>query len=184
MLAAALLTGCGAESGPTAENVAGLAADAVDHNIRNHIKLVEPFSEPLVNPCNGEVIVFSGEAVSQINKVGDLHFEFLTRASGTGTGPESGATYAYTVTAYESENRPIVDTPPATFGAGANARMISSIPGLTFTAHFQFHGVFLPSGEFKVTRDWTGWSARPEASSWGDVGMSRLRGPELRVRLP
>lgn len=148
-----LLTGCGAESGPTAENIAGLAADAVDHNTGNHIKLVETFTEsPIVNPCNGEAIVFSGVAVSQINNVDELHFEFLTRASGTGTGPESGATYAYTVTAYENVNKPDGVT-VATFGAGANARMISSIPSLTFTAHFQFHGVFLPSGEFKVTRD-------------------------------
>jgi hypothetical protein len=30
--------------------------------------------------------------------------------------------------------------------------MISSIPSLSFTAHFQFHGLVLPSGEFKVTR--------------------------------
>ena len=40
-----LLTGCGAESGPTAENIVVLAADAVDHTIGSHIKLVEPFSE-------------------------------------------------------------------------------------------------------------------------------------------
>ena len=35
----------------------------------------------------------------------------------------------------------------------ANARMISNVPGLAFTSHFQFRGVALPSGEFKVSRD-------------------------------
>jgi hypothetical protein len=43
ILTAALLTGCGAESGPTAENVPGLAADAADaadHNVADHFKVV------------------------------------------------------------------------------------------------------------------------------------------------
>jgi hypothetical protein len=154
MLMGMLLTGCGAESGPTAVNEAGLTADAAAYNTGNHIKLVETFTEsPIVNPCNGEAIVFSGVAVSQINNVDELHFEFLTRASGTGSGPESGASYAYELTAYETFNTPDGAAPQATFGAGANARMISSIPGLTFTAHFQFHGIALPGGGFKVTRD-------------------------------
>jgi len=45
-----LLAGCGAESGPTAVNVAAHAADAATRNTGNHIKVVEPFTEPLVNP--------------------------------------------------------------------------------------------------------------------------------------
>jgi len=153
LLIGMLLTGRGAEPGRTAENVVGLTADAATHNTGNHIKLIEPFTEALVNPWNGEVIVFSGEAVSQINEVGDLHFEFLTRASGTGTGPESGATYAYTLTASMSFNTPGDGASQATFADDANARMISDVPGLPFTAHFQFRDVALPSGEFKVTRD-------------------------------
>jgi hypothetical protein len=36
ILTAALLTGCGAEVGPTAENVSGLTADATDHNVAYH----------------------------------------------------------------------------------------------------------------------------------------------------
>lgn len=153
MLMAMLLTGCGAESGPSAQNGAGLTAAAATYNTGSHTKFVEPFTEPLVNPCNGELVVFSGKAVNQINEVGDLHFEFLTRASGTGTGPESGATYAYTLTASMSFNTPSGDASQATFAEDANARMISNVPGLTFTAHFQFRGVALPSGEFKVSRD-------------------------------
>jgi len=142
----ALLAGCEAESDLTAPNAPGLAV--------THTRLVESFTEsPLVNPCNGEAIVFSGVAISQINEVDDLHFEFWTRGSGTGTGPASGATYAYTVIAHESFDTPNHDAPHATFGAGANARMISSVPGLSFTAHFVFHGVALPSGEFEVTRN-------------------------------
>jgi len=153
MVMGMLLTGCGAESGPTAENVAGLTADAADHNTGSHIKLVETFTEPLVNPCNGEEIVFSGEAITQITDVGGLHSELQGSASGTGTGPESGATYAYNLVFHESFNTPSVTAPQANFFANANARVTSNLPGLSFTAHFVFHGVALPSGEFKVTRN-------------------------------
>ncbi len=152
-MATALLTGCGAEVGPTADNTTGLTADAADQNTAHHFKSVEPFTEPLVNPCNGETIVFSGVAVVQINGDRDgLHFEFFTSAEGTGTGPESGATYTYHLDAAHENNNWSPDRLHATFTGGANARIISDLPGLSFTAHFVFHGVLLPSGEFKVTR--------------------------------
>ncbi len=132
-----LLTGCGAE--------------AADHATGEHIKSVEPFTETLVNPCNGEAIVFSGEAVLHSTVLDDRHAAFFGSATGTGTGPESGATYTYNLDAgheiYHTANGQ-----NTTFEAGANARMISDIPGLSFTAHFVFHAVILPSGEFKVTR--------------------------------
>lgn len=147
-----LLTGCGAESGPTSETAEGPTAASADFSAGSHTRFVEQFTEPLVNPCNGEVIVFVGEAINQINDVDGLHFVFQGTASGIGTGPESGATYVYNVTGYESFNTPSASAVQRAFGAGANARMISSIPSLSFTAHFQFHGVVLPSGEFKVTR--------------------------------
>jgi hypothetical protein len=146
-----LLAGCGAESGPTAVNVAAHAADAATHNTGNHIKVVEPFTEPLVNPCNGEVIVFSGEAVVHVTQVGDRHIEFFTSATGTGTGPESGATYTYHLDAAH-ENRNSANGQLPNFASGANARIISDLPGLSFTAHFVFHIATLPSGEYKVTR--------------------------------
>jgi hypothetical protein len=150
---AALMMGCGPEASSMAENSPVFAVETAAHSPGSHIKLVEQFTEPLVNPCNGEVIVFAGVAISQINQTGDFHLEFETRASGTGIGPESGATYEYSVTGYEATNWGNGNELQGTFGAGANARMISSLPELTFTAHFQFHGVALPSGEFTVTRN-------------------------------
>jgi hypothetical protein len=153
ILAAALITSCGAEAGPTAENALGLTADAADLNTPQHTKLVEPFTEPLTNPCNGEVIVFSGEAITQITDVGGLHSELTGSASGTGTGPESNATYEYNLVFHESFNTPSETAPQANFFGNANARVRSSIRDLSFTAHFVFHGVALPSGEFKITRN-------------------------------
>jgi hypothetical protein len=73
--------------------------------------------------------------------------------SGAGAGPESGASYAYNLVFHESDNTPSATGPQANFFANASARISSSLPGLSFTAHFVFHGVGLPSGEFKVTRN-------------------------------
>jgi hypothetical protein len=153
MLTGILLTGCGTESGPTSETAPGLTPTTAAYSAGSHTRFVEPFTEQLVNPCNGELVSFSGEATNQVNDVDGLHSEFLTRASGTGIGQESGASYAYTLVGSFNFNTPDNTTPQFTVAEDANARMISNVPGLTFTAHFQFRGVTLPSGEFKVSRD-------------------------------
>jgi hypothetical protein len=70
---------------------------------------------------------------------------------GTGTGTESGAAYTYYLDAAH-ENRNSANGQEPTFASGANARIISDVPGLSFTAHFLFHSVTLPSGEVKLTR--------------------------------
>jgi hypothetical protein len=155
IMAIALITGCEAGSDLTAENAHGLkadVADAADLKTPVHIKLVEQFTESLTNPCNGEVIVFSGEAITQITEVDGLHTELQGSASGTGTGPESGATYEYNLVFHENDKIPSVTKPQGNFFANANARVSSSLRELSFTSHFVFHGVVLPSGEFKLTR--------------------------------
>src|SRR5215218_769809 len=70
ILTAALLTGCGAEAGPTAENIPGLTADATDHNVADHFKIVVPGIFDVENPCNGELIILSGEEIDQLTLVG------------------------------------------------------------------------------------------------------------------
>ena len=147
-----LLTGCGTESGPTSETASEFAAVAADNSSGSHTRFVQQFTESLTNPCNGEVVDFVGEAINQINDVQGLHYEVQGNASGIGTGRVSGATYVYNVTGFESFNAPSDMAVQHTFGAGANARMITSTPGLSFTAHFQFRGVILPSGEPKINR--------------------------------
>ncbi len=41
MLAAAFLTGCDADSSPTAQTTPGLTADVTDHNVADHFKTVD-----------------------------------------------------------------------------------------------------------------------------------------------
>ena len=64
----------------------GCGAEAADHATGEHIRSVEPFTETLVNPCNGEAIVFSGQAVLHVTQVDDRHLEFFTSAEGSGIG--------------------------------------------------------------------------------------------------
>jgi hypothetical protein len=151
ILMATLLSGCGAEPGPTSESAATFSADAAPTTPR-HTTTVEPFTESLVNPCNAEVIVFSGEGTNKVTDVRGVHVVLQGSGSGAGIGPESGASYTYNLVFHESFNTPSPAAPQANFFANANARIRSSLPGLSFTAHFVFHAVALPSGEYKVTR--------------------------------
>lgn len=161
MLAAAFLTGCDADSSPTAQTTPGLTADVTDHNVADHFKSVTSvtFSDG-VNPCNGEQITFTGTAESQLTVIGSremldagsfLHREYQQHVQATGTGSETGATYTINDIFHES-----FDTPNGSHGAlgdHATTHVTSDLPGLSFIAHFVFHLV-VPSGkDFKVTTD-------------------------------
>lgn len=160
ILAAAFLTGCGSESSPTAESTPGLTSHAADHNTADHFKTVEPVTFEVENPCNGELIIFSGTAETQVTFVDtrenldagfSLHTELQQRTTATGTGSETGATYRINDNFHESFQSPNPPAPHATFSAHATTRVTSDIAGLSFTGHFVFQGV-VPSGQdFKVT---------------------------------
>jgi hypothetical protein len=161
ILTAAFLTGCGSESSPTAENIPGLTADAADPNTADHIKTVEAgVTFEVENPCNGEVIVFTGTAKSQVTFVDTrenldagsaLHAEFQQRTTATGTGSETGATYTITDIFHEGFESPNPPAPHFTLSEHATTRVTSDIAGLSFIGHFVFQGV-VPSGQdFKLT---------------------------------
>ena len=162
ILTAALLTGCGAEAGPTAENVPGLTADATDHNVADHFKSVVTGTFDVRSPCNGELIILAGEEIDQFTLVGprDLldagifyHLEFQQQVRATGTGSETGATYTLKDMLHENFNSPNEPAPHLTFSSHGTSHVTSDLPGLSFKAHFVFHGV-IPSGEdFKVTTE-------------------------------
>jgi len=162
MLMAAVLAGCASGDSHTAPSTPSLAFDRAEHNVAVHTKFVEALNFTYENPCNGEMIAFSGEAVSQETAVGTQegldagsprHFEYQSSLLATGTGPESGAVYTLNDTFHEGFNTSSASGPQAIFSARAATRVISDLPGLSWTIHFVYHVVTLPSGEFKVTRD-------------------------------
>ncbi len=160
LFAAAVLTACTGDDAPTTPTAPGLRADAADHNVADHFKSVEAFTFEVESPCNGELIVFSAEAISQFTLVDTrehldagfaLHREFQQHTRATGTGSETGATYTLNDIFHESFNSPNPTAPHATFSAHGTTHVTSDLPGLSFDIHFVFHGV-VPSGkEFKVT---------------------------------
>ena len=80
-----------------------------------------------------------------------LHAEFQQQVRATGIGAETGATYTFSDIFHESFDSPNEPAPHYTIGDHGTTRVTSDLPGLSFTAHFMFHGV-LPSGkDFKVT---------------------------------
>ncbi len=162
-MVAALLTGCDADSTPTAQTTAGVTADATDHNVVEHFRSVTTvtFSDA-VNPCNGEQITFTGTVESQVTVIGTremldagnhLHREYQQHVRATGTGSETGATYTMNDIFHESFDSPNVPAPHVTLSDHATTHVTSDLAGLSFKAHFVFHLV-VPSGkDFKVTTD-------------------------------
>jgi hypothetical protein len=155
MLAAALLTGCGAESGPTAENVPPLTADAT--LTADHSSSIIPLDEIFVSPCNGETIHLTGTLRAEDTFVGTsdgfLHHELQVVVSETGTGLTTGATYRSHDVNHEGFNSPTPEAPNLTFTYNETFYFISTTPALSFRGQFAFHFVALPSGDFKITRD-------------------------------
>jgi hypothetical protein len=165
MLMGMLLTGCGAESGPTAESAPGLTADATSHNTADHFSLNELVADTLVNPCNGETVQLAGTLVGQVNLVDTrehldagnaLHYEIHAVISETGTGLTTGATYTFHANYHEVFNSPTVAALNFTFSQQDRGHVNSTTPGLSFGGHSFIHVVGLPSGEVKVTREDSG----------------------------
>jgi hypothetical protein len=151
MLTAALLTGCGADSGPTAANTAGPLADA---QTVDHFSIDEPFpgAEVFVNPCNGETIQFTGTLVGQVTTM-LTHFELQIIISATGTGLTTGAAYTFYVNHHEGFNSPTPEAVNFTYRFLERDIATSTTPGLSFAGHFYFNFVALPDGTFKITRE-------------------------------
>jgi hypothetical protein len=156
MLAAALLTGCGAEAGPTSENAPVLTAKATDRTT-THVWQSDPIEETVVNPCNGETIRFTGSGVGQGNFVdvsgNNLHREFHAVISETGTGETTGATYRLHATYHEVFDSPSGPALDFTFGVTDRGQVISSTSTLSFTWLYTIHFVATANGTFKITKD-------------------------------
>ena len=161
LLAAALLTACAGDDAPTAPTTPTLVVTDAGHNAADHFKVVEEAVFEIESPCKGELIAFSGENIYQLTLVDtrehldagfSVHAEFQSRTRATGTGPVSGAGYVINDIFHENFESPSPPAPQVTIMAHGTAHITSDLPGLSFVAHFAFHGVALPSGEFKVTR--------------------------------
>jgi hypothetical protein len=154
ILMALLLTGCGADSGPTAEDASALMAES---HTAEHSSTTYTFEDDVGNPCNGETVHLTGIGVQQTNVVdggGVLHYELQLVEDITGTGLTTGASYRSHNVIEEGFNTPTGSALNATYTFREESYvMMSTTPGVSFRAGALFHFVALPSGEFKITRD-------------------------------
>jgi|tagenome__1003787_1003787.scaffolds.fasta_scaffold20158324_2 hypothetical protein len=156
VLAAVLVTGCGSESGLTAENAPALTAQA--GKITDHVSSITPLDEIFFNsPCNGEDIHMIGTLSAEDNFVGTdegvLHHELQVVVSERGIGLTTGATYRSHDANHESFNSPTGPSLKVTFSTNESYYFISPTPGLSFRAHFFLTFVTLPNGDIKVSRE-------------------------------
>jgi len=155
VLAAALITGCGADSGPTAETTPALTAES---HTAEHSSTSYTFEDYVSNPCNGETVHLTGIGAQQTNVVDGggsvLHYEIQLVENITGTGLTTGASYRSHNVIEEGFNEPTGSALNVTYTFREESYvMMSTTPGVSFRAGALFHFVGLPSGEFKVTRD-------------------------------
>ncbi len=161
MLVAGLLAACSGDS-PTEASAAALAVTGAGHNAADHFSGVNPIEFEIQSPCNGETILFTGTSTYQITTVNTragldngywVHSELFDHARATGIGQTTGATYTLDDRFHEVFQSPSAPAPQVTFSAHANTRVVADVVGLSFDGRFQFHFVGLPTGDFKVTRD-------------------------------
>ena len=139
-----------------------LAEDA-GHNAAQHVTEVNEVSFEIENPCNGEVIMFSGTEVLQATYVdkpenlengNSVHNYLHSQVDATGTGPLSGATYSIHGVSMENFESPSPPAPQFTARFHDTAKATSSDPALDFTIKQLVHVLLNPgTAEFTVTKD-------------------------------
>jgi hypothetical protein len=152
----ALLTGCGAEAGPTAATTPGPTAE---RRVATQVSSTIPLDETFVSPCNAETIHLTGTLSARSNLIaaetaGDtLHYELQVVVSETGTGLTTGASYRSHDVNHEGFSAPADDEFYSHFTEGEKFYFITRTPGLSFRGQFFVHFVNPGSGDFKFTRD-------------------------------
>lgn len=132
---------------PATEPQAPSLAQAVEH-----FTFRTPQEFGLVNPCNDELIHFTGERFEQgtvIRSEGTiLHFEGVTVFSATGTGAATGNTYTLHGVNRFSFNSPNLEALNFTQTIPFMSHVTSQGKGEDFVSHHVVHLTVLPSGEF------------------------------------
>jgi hypothetical protein len=160
LAAAVTLTACDSATTPTAPP-AQLRVEDAGHNAALHFSSTTALDETLESPCNGETIHLTGTARDQMTVVGVpedlpdnwLHAEHSGVVSESGTGLTTGLPYQFRDSFHEIFNSPSVSAANFVFHTKETGRVTTTEPGLSFTLHFAFYAVGLPSGEIKVTRE-------------------------------
>jgi hypothetical protein len=161
LFAAVTIAACdGAD--PSAPEIQARVEDA-GHSETVHVASTVALDETFESPCNGEIIHLTGTLREQANYVGAppvdpdqgffVHGEHLGVVDESGTGLTTGLTYTFRDSFHELFNSPSQPAANFVFTYNETGRLTTDAPGLSITMHFLVHGLGLPTGEFKVTRE-------------------------------
>jgi hypothetical protein len=156
----AFLNACAGDDAVTAPTVPAFVEGA-GHNSVVQIRETQPVSFEVENPCNGEVIVFTGTEDLQGTLIGPNpesgatpHNHFNSQVDATGTGPVSGATYSIHDIFSQNFQSPSGPAPQFTASLHESLNATTSVPGLSFRFKLLVHVVLNPSlNEFKLTKE-------------------------------
>ena len=153
-----LSIGCAADDA-MAPTTPSLRVEEAGHNATEQVSGVDTIQFEIDNPCNGELIAFSGTDTYRGTFVGtsealesghSVHSTFQSHVQATGIGLESGATYTIDDIFRTTFNSPSPPASQLTFSEHGRLRITSDEPGLSFVGYFVFQGVLPPNGEFRV----------------------------------
>jgi len=165
LIFAVLLAGC---DSPTQNGSVGTVPTG-PAMLRQHfgVDIREPIlGDTLLNPCNGEVVIITGEAVHRFNGVGPdpgaalfTHFEDFFKISGAGVG-DSGNRYVLNSTEHVIFSTPSLPPTQFTVTGPSAFVLVSKGAAPNFTGHAVFHITVLPDGSMKVTTDFVSEECR------------------------
>jgi hypothetical protein len=138
----------------------GVASSGPDFLKQHEGEIVrQPISDVEENPCNGELITFTGEELHVFNGASPdpesglfTNFEDFFKASGTGLG-ENGTLYVFSGSDHFIFESPSPTAPQVSITAKGSFLVVSKGGGSNFIEHFTLHITVTPDGTPKVTTE-------------------------------
>ncbi len=154
---AALLAGCDSPTQPASVGLSSTPPDLVKAHVGEVVR--EPISDVIENPCTGELLTLTGEALHVFNGVGPgaasgnfTNYTDFFKVSGTAVS-ESGTRYVFREIDHLTFESPSPEAPQVSFTHREGAQLVSQGGETNFIALLIFHITVLPDGSFIVTTD-------------------------------
>jgi len=152
---ATLLAGCDSPTQPASAVLN--SPDLLNAHVGEVVR--EPISDVIENPCTGELLTLTGEALHVFNGVGPgaesgnfTHYTDYFKISGTAVSA-SGTRYVFNEIDHFNFESPSPEAPQVTFTQREGAHLVSQGPESNFIALLIFHITVLPDGSFIITTD-------------------------------
>jgi hypothetical protein len=154
---AALLAGCDSPTQPATVGLGPTPPDLLKTHVGEVVR--EPISDVIENPCTGELVTLTAEALHVFNGAGPgaesgnyTNWTDFFKLSGTAVS-ENGTQYVFSEIDHFTFESPSPEAPQVTFTRREGAQLVSKGGETNFIALWTFHITVLPDGSFIVTTD-------------------------------